>query len=223
MSQFEEYKKSLENYLMELDYLYSGDVVSSQEKSLVVKSQSLIFSPEVVAKALKEIYDYSIKNLNSNSTEIVIKREDFRDVRDLYQKLGFSPTSMFFSKNSDSSLHLSGVNPLNIPNHITKSGLIPDYFQMQYKMGGMGHEVKCYYSPVIDDSVDDCHIYLVSKGIQSFVWILQNMTYSINRGFSSNEHLIRFPIYNCDFQSIRIRVVNTQKIREKKISQILDL
>lgn len=219
MSQFEEYKKSLENYLINIDYLYSGDVISSQEKSLVTKIQKLNFAPEVVIKALKDIYDHSIKNLISKSPEIVVNRQDFVDVRDLYTRLGFSPTSLFLSKNSLSFQNHS----IQSSKQKIKSEFIPEYFQMQYKMGGSGNTVNCYYSPVIDDSLDDCHIYFVDKGIQSFVWILQNMTYSINRGFSSNEHLIKYPIYECDFQSIRIRVVDTQKIREKKISQILDL
>ena len=51
---------------------------------------------------------------------------------------------------------------------------------------------------------------------------LQNMNYSINRSFSSNEHTVKIPIYNCDFDSYRIRVVNTQKLREDKINLILN-
>lgn len=219
---FEEYKNSIESHLINLDYLYSGDVVSSQEKSILVKTQSLNCSTEVISKTLGEIYEYSIKNLISKPNEIVIDSRDFTDINDLYLKLGFYPTSIIFSKKSNYSLLNGNLHLVsNTSQFPPKYYLIPDYFQMKYTTLGMGHVVKCYYSPIIDDSEDDCHIYFINGGIQSFVWILQNMSYNINRGFSSNEHLIRFPIYDCDFQSTRIRVVDAQKIREKKISQIL--
>jgi hypothetical protein len=48
------------------------------------------------------------------------------------------------------------------------------------------------------------------------------MDYSITKGFSSNEHSIKSPIYDCDFEVYKIRVVNTQKLREDKINSILN-
>jgi hypothetical protein len=85
-----------------------------------------------------------------------------------------------------------------------------------------GKEVSAYYSPLISDDVDDCHFYLIDRPIQSMVWSLQNMNYSVNKGFSSNEHVIKIPIYNCDYESYKIRVVNTQKLRNDKINLILN-
>jgi hypothetical protein len=75
---------------------------------------------------------------------------------------------------------------------------------------------------VILDEVDDCHFYLVDKPIQSMVWSLQNMIYDIEFNYKSNSHMIKLPIYDCDFISYKIRVVDTQKLRNDKINSILN-
>ena len=84
-----------------------------------------------------------------------------------------------------------------------------------------GLEVSAFYSPMIKDTDDDCHFYLIDKPIQSMVWSLQNMTYDMNRGFSSNDHCIKLPVYDCNYNAMKIRVINTQKLREEKINSIL--
>ena len=54
------------------------------------------------------------------------------------------------------------------------------------------------------------------------VWTLQNMNYSVSKGFSSNDHVIKIPIYNCDYEVYKIRVMDTQKLREDKINILLN-
>jgi hypothetical protein len=85
-----------------------------------------------------------------------------------------------------------------------------------------GREVSAYYSPLIEDSEDDCYFYLVDKPIQSMVWSLQNMNYKIVENNYQFEHIVSFPIYHCDYNVYKIRVVNTQKIREEKINTLLN-
>jgi hypothetical protein len=55
------------------------------------------------------------------------------------------------------------------------------------------------------------------------VWALQNMEYQIidlNNGLY--EHIVNVPVYNCNYNSYKIRVIDTQKIREEKINTLLD-
>ena len=124
---------------------------------------------------------------------------------------------LFFSNKSNKNLSLGHT----IVDTRDSKLFLPDYFARKFRLMSSGVEVSSFYSPLIKDSEDDCHFYLVDKPIQSMVWSLQNMTYDINKGFSSNLHSIKLPIYNCDYSSLRIRVINTQKLREEKINSIL--
>jgi hypothetical protein len=211
---FTEYKEMLEKELSHLSYLYSGDIISSKERRIVTRSTNSEFSVDIINKSLIEIYQDSVNNLFRQSEEIVVHRKDFKDIRDLLNKANFIPENLFYSNNS-----YNIINQYNISQTFrTTTGNLPHYFHKAF----LSSQVSGYHCPNIEDEPDDCHIYLSDKPIQSFVWILQNMEYKINRGFSGNEHMINFKVYECDFKSIMIRIVDTQSQREKKINQILN-
>ena len=218
MNEFDTHKKTLEDFLQSIDFIYSGDVISSTEKKIVEKIKHSSFSASLFRKLVIEIYDYSIQNMFSKSKEIVIHRNSFKDIYELMDRLQINPKLIFYSTNSNLNLQL-GSHILEEEDGHT---YLPTYFNRRFKLMSYNREVSAYYCPSILDNVDDCHFYLVDRPIQSMVWSLQNMDYSITKGFSSNEHSIKSPIYDCDFEVYKIRVVNTQKLREDKINSILN-
>lgn len=214
---FENFKKSLEDYLQSIEFIYSGDVINSIDKTFTKKIKHTSFSAEFMKEVMVDIYNYSLKKMLEDSKEIVIHRNNFTDVYSIINELSFNPKLLFFSKNSNKNLNL-GHSYLDKDD--TKL-FLPSYFTRKFKLMSYGVEVSAFYSPLVKDTDDDCHFYLIDKPIQSMVWSLQNMSYDINKGFSSNDHTIKLPIYNCDYSSLRVRVINTQKLREEKINSIL--
>jgi hypothetical protein len=219
MNEFHKHKKTLEDFLQSIDFIYSGDIITSTDKKVVEKFKHSSFSASLFRKLMIEIYNYSIQNMFDKSKEIIVHRNSFSDIHDLMDRLKIDPKIIFYSTNSNLNLQLGGhlVEPED-----DGHSYLPNYFTRRFKIMAYNREVSAYYSPLIEDDLDDCHFYLVDRPIQSMVWSLQNMDYSITKGFSSNEHSIKSPIYDCDFEVYKIRVVNTQKLREDKINSILN-
>jgi hypothetical protein len=216
MNNFDNYKKSLENFLQSIDFIYSGDVINSVDKKYVNKLKNSSFSAQLFREMMIDIYNYSFEKMFEKSKEIIIHSSSFSDIYELIDKIPINPKILFYSTNSEMNLGLGS--------HLEDDGHIylPSYFTRRFKLMSYGKEVSSYYSPLILDEVDDCHFYLVDKPIQSMVWSLQNMNYSVNKVVSSNEHLIEIPVYNCDYEVYKVRVVNTQKFRNDKINSILN-
>lgn len=219
MADFYQHKKTLEDFLQSVNFIYSGDVLSSSEITLTENLKHSSFSAVLFRKVMIEIYKKSISSMMIKSKEIIIHRNSFDDIYDFFKKLPFKTEILFYSNNSNLNLNLgSSVLELDNDGH----GYLPNYFTRRFKMMSQNTDVSAYYCPIIDDSEDDCHFYVVNKPIQSMVWALQNMTYSINKSNSLNEHIINIPIYDCDFVSYKVRVVNTEKLRNDKINSILN-
>ena len=216
---FDNFKKSLEDYLQTIEFIYSGDVINSIDKTYAKKLKHLSFSAEFMKDVMVDVYNYSFKKMIENSKEIVIDRNNFTDIYSLISELSLNPKILFFSNHSNKNLNLTNRN-LNSVSSDNKL-FLPDYFTRKYLLMAHGLEVSAFYSPMIKDTDDDCHFYLIDKPIQSMVWSLQNMTYDMNRGFSSNDHCIKLPVYDCNYNAMKIRVINTQKLREEKINSIL--
>lgn len=210
------FKKSLEDYLQNIEFIYAGDVINSVDKLFTKKLKHTSFSAEFMKEVIVVIYNHSFQKMFENCKEIVVHRSNFIDIHNFIQSLPQKNTLLFYSNNSNKNLQLGGSQ---LPKG--KDLFLPQYFNRKFKIMSYGVEVSAFYSPFIKDSVDDCHFYLVDRPIQSLVWTLQNMTYEISKGFSSNDHIIKLPIYNCDFEATRVRVINTQKLREEKINSIL--
>jgi len=216
MNNFDNYKKGLENFLQSIDFIYSGDVINSVDKKYVNKLKNSSFSAQLFREMMIDIYNYSFEKMFEKSKEIIIHSSSFSDIYELIDKIPINPKILFYSTNSQMNLGLGS--------HLEDDGHIylPSYFTRRFKLMSYDKEVSSYYSPLILDEVDDCHFYLVDKPIQSMVWSLQNMNYSVNKVVSSNEHLIEIPVYNCDYEVYKVRVVNTQKFRNDKINSILN-
>lgn len=214
MNKFEEYKNELENSLIRVSYLYSGDVISSVQRIKSFRTNYSEFSYEMVNSTVDEIYKESIKSVIEKSvSELNISRDMINSFDDVMNRLPFSPKYFIFSKNS--SYIISTWR--GFPKNNNFKPLLADHFKSSIDFGNL----QGWYSPEIVDDGDELTLYFFDGGIQSFVWILQNMVYTINRTFSKYEHIINYPIYDCKFNSVKVKIVNTQKIRDKKIDQIL--
>lgn len=214
---FDNFKKSLEDFLQTIEFIYAGDVISSVDKSYSKKLKHLSFSAEFMKEIMIDVYNQSFKKMIENSKEIVIDRNNFTDIHNLINELSLNPKILFFSSHSNKNLNL-GHSTLDKSDDKL---FLPHYFTRKFKLMAYGTDVSAFISPLIEDTEDDCHFYLIDKPIQSMVWSLQNMTYDMNRGFSSNDHFIKLPVYDCDYNAVKIRVINTQKLREEKINSIL--
>jgi hypothetical protein len=215
---FSYHKKQIEDYLINIDCLYSGDIIKSESlkfsKILNHKSHSSILISEIMVN----VYDCSFNKMIEKSKELVIHRNKFNDVYDLMNDYSLNPKILFYSKNSNLNLNLGG----HLIEGSGDKGYLPDYFMRRFKLMSFGREVSAYYSPLIEDSQYDCIFYLVDRPIQSMVWSLQNMEYNIIQNKNDYTHQINLPIYNCDYEVYKIRVVDTEKIREEKINTLLD-
>lgn len=214
MNKFEEYKNELENCLIGVSYLYSGDINSSSQKTKSFKTSYPEFSHEMVNTVVDEIYKESIGSVIEKSvSEVNISRDMINSFDDVIGRLPFSPKYFIFSKNSSSIISTWGgfakTNNFKLK--------LAEHFKYSIDLG----KLRGWYSPEIVDDDDELTFYFFDDRIQSFVWILQNMTYNINRTFSKYEHIITYPIYDCKFNSVKVKIVNTQKIRDKKIDLIL--
>ncbi len=215
---FSDYKKQLEDYLINIDFIFSGDIISSEEFKFSKKIKHKNISSTFISDIMVDIYNWSFKRMIDNSKELVIHRSKFNDIYDLMEDYSLNPKILFYSKNSNLNLNLGGY----LIDGSGDKGYLPDYFMRRFKLMSFGREVSAYYSPLIEDSEDDCYFYLVDKPIQSMVWSLQNMNYKIVENNYQFEHIVSFPIYHCDYNVYKIRVVNTQKIREEKINTLLN-
>lgn len=217
MESFDKYVKTLDDFLVNIDFIYSGDVINSTNRKFYEKINHSSFSSSLIRNIMIEIYESSVKKMIEESEEIIVHRNSFLDIHELMDRIPINTKILFYSNNSNLNL--------NLGSHIMcdkEDGFLPSYFIRRFKLMSHNREVSAYYCPEINDDLDDCHFYLVDKPIQSMVWALQNLDYKINKGFSTNEHIVTIPFYNCNFKSYRVKVVNTQKLRNDKINSILD-
>jgi hypothetical protein len=218
MNDFEYHKTTLENFLQKVDFIYSGDVISSVEMKFNRSLNHNSFSASFIKEIIIDVYKKSFNKMIEKSEEIIVNRNSFHDIYDFMDSIPLIPKILFYSKNSNLNLKLGS----HLLEEEDGKGYLPNYFNRRFKFLSYGKEVSAYYSPKIEDDIDDCHFYLVDKPIQSMVWSLQNMIYDIEFGPISNNHMIKLPIYDCDFMAYKIRVVDTQKLRNNKINLILN-
>ncbi len=212
MIEFDEYKKTIENSICQYKYLYDGDVISSNDHKYSLDLTHSIISPSLYIECINDIYTKSIDSLFSRCIEVVITYNG-SNFNNYLSKIGdnnFKPSSIFCSKNGLSMFgYLSKIRS-KIPYNTD----IPHIARFN---GG-----NIYHSSQIVDDVDDVCIYLVDKSIQSLVYSIQNMDYSINRDGDVYRHTINYKFYNCDFKCYKINIKSISSLREYKINKLLD-
>lgn len=226
---FSEYKKTIEQNLMGITYLYDGDALSSIDKSYTEVKKNPLTSPKFIINTIVEIYNSSFNNMILKSKEIVIPEESILkgsifigNILDKIYNLGINPLYIFTSK--------KGLKLFNITKNIETNRPFPGYFYHIEKL--VGSKLSVYYSPLIEEPNDDIVLYITDKSFQSLVYSIQNMEYKIdsqseingNKPYNEIEwlHTLDYKLYDCDYNSYKIVIKNVSKIREDKINQILD-
>ena len=170
---FNEYKKTLESNLVSIDYLFSGDVISSVDMSYSELKMNKSTSPSLIINCFEKIYKESFDILKSKSSEIVITQESLTvgDVDQFISRVK-DMTSLdykyFFMSNKAFSY-------MGFVFHLDEKRSLPGYF---YRMTS-GNPVTFYFSPEIKDDDDTYIIYASDLPFQSLVYGIQNMDYSM--------------------------------------------
>ena len=103
---FSDYKKTLEDLLQNISFLYSGDVISSEDRTMTMDVKHNSFSPELMKNVLLDIYNDSITKIIENSEEVSISTSNLKDI---YQLMDMNTNSkyLFYSSNSNLNLNIS--------------------------------------------------------------------------------------------------------------------
>jgi hypothetical protein len=216
---FSEYKKTLEQNLMNISYLYNGDVISSIDSHYTEVKNSPLTSPSFIINSIINIYQESFDMMISKSKEFVIPLESLGDFRqevifDRINELGIKPVYIFCS---DKGKKLFGI---------TKSpgttSAFPSYF---YNIDKYPHiNLEIFYTPLIKED-DESILYVVDNSIQSLVYSIQNMDYKIEPNDESNtewKHTMIYNLYDCRFNSYKLSIRNVSRLRHDKINKILN-
>jgi hypothetical protein len=209
---FEEYKKTIEDNLINFTYLYDGDVIDSEIRYYEEIRNNNKVSPNFIIDCIKKIYDESIEIMfKRDCKEITIVKERFTGITDVVNKLNtkkFDPTYIFVSNNF-----------YDLPSSKDRKPF-PDYFYKQIIFTAFGYDV--YKTPLILDEKDDMSVYITNKSIQSLVYGIQNMEYNIECHKMGYKHTIKYNLYNCDYDVYKLNIKDLSKIRDEKINDILN-
>ena len=217
---FSEYKKTLEQNLMNISYLYNGDVISSIDSQYTEIKNSPLTSPSFIINSIVNIYQESFDIMISKSKEFVIPLESIGalgkqgNLFDRISELGIKPVYIFCS---DKSKKLFGI---------TKSpgttSAFPSYF---YNIDKYPHiNLEIFYTPLIKED-DESILYVVDNSIQSLVYSIQNMDYKIEPNDENNtewKHTMIYNLYDCRFNSYKLSIRNVSRLRHDKINKILN-
>lgn len=216
---FYEYKKVLEQNLMKVSYLYNGDVISSTDSQYTEIKNSPLTSPSFIINGIVNIYQESFNMVFSKSREFIIPIESInsKDINmfDKISELGIKPLYIFCS---DKSRKIFGISK-----NSNNTSAFPSYFYSIDKYIGMNVDV--FYSPLVVEDEDEMVLYVVDNSIQSLVYSIQNMDYTIEPIDDDNiewKHTINYNLYDCRFNSYKLSIREVSRIRNDKINKILN-
>lgn len=212
MESFLSYKKTLDNFFSNISYLYNGDAISSIDSSYSeIKEYSCLstkFIIDVISNIYKESYELmveksklvSISDKMLNEYLLKINWIDFfKEYCDITKNYIFCGEKM---KKHFKSLFTNQYK------------FLPDYFS------AIGDSA--YFNPYIIENEGDSIIYITDGGIQSLVYIIQNMDYEVEK-ISDTEwkHIMNYNLYNCDYNSCKLVIKDLIKLRNDKINSII--
>lgn len=170
----------------------------------------------------------SIDKLFLESKEVILPEESVgkylssaENFLDKLEEIGIKPHFIFVSIKSAKLFGLTYNNNQSKP--------FPNYFYEIERYTGINLDI--LICPNIIEEDGETILYTSTKPIQSLVYTLQNMDYDIiplddNIGkephLMSWSHQMNFNFYDCDFSANKIVIKNVSKIRNEKISKILD-
>lgn len=209
MDVFIKYKEKLEKELLDIDYLYSGDVkteypINHYEKYKIINNDEL--DKKFINEVILDIYEKSILQMMDIAIEFVSIDNKYSKVHSIIRENNINSNFVFVNKNGKKTiLNMSNVN-IKRYKHI-----LPRYFFKLYD------EANIYLCPFIKNVSYENDIFLVDKPIQSMVYILQNMRYEIDKVGDKWKHIIKYDLYDCDYTSYKIVLRDIQKYRNKQL------
>ena len=222
---FVEYKKTIELNVINCSFIYAGDVINSMNCSFQQIKNTPLTSPSFIRNCLIDIYNKSFQELVSRSKEFVIAEESLADdglyksdVLSKIRNLGIDTHYWFLSENK--SFQISTFS-----SQTDRS--MPYYFYESKKYDGLNIDVlQC---PLIVEDEGETIIYATDRPIQSLCYVIQNMDYIITKcdegvqdpHLMNWKHEIKYPFYNCDYNSYKIIIKNISQIRNQKINELL--
>ena len=218
---FSEYKKTLEQNLMNISYLYNGDVISSVDSQYTEIKNSPLTSPSFIINSITNIYQESFDMMISKSKEFVIPLESIGalgkqgNLFDRISELGIKPIYIFCSD--------KGKKLFGITKNTGTTSAFPSYF---YNIDKYPHiNLEIFYTPLIKDDDEESILYVVDNSIQSLVYSIQNMDYKIDANDNDNiewKHTMIYNLYDCRFNSYKLSIRNVSRLRHDKINKILN-
>lgn len=204
---------------MKVSYLYNGDVISSTDSQYTEIKNSPLTSPSFIINGIVNIYQESFNMVFSKSREFIIPIESInsKDINmfDKISELGIKPLYIFCS---DKSRKIFGISK-----NSNNTSAFPSYFYSIDKYIGMNVDV--FYSPLVVEDEDEMVLYVVDNSIQSLVYSIQNMDYTIEPIDDDNiewKHTINYNLYDCRFNSYKLSIREVSRIRNDKINKILN-
>ena len=223
---FSEYKKTLESNLINIPFLYAGDVINSSNYSYSEVRNIPLTSPSFIINCLIDIYDKSFKLMKSRSKDVILPAEIFFDTNTLNKNILYTLKELDIEHGY---IFTSGKNSMFFGNINTPSNRpFPHYF---YESKSFGNNIDILTSPLVDENESETVLFVSDKPIQSLVYSIQNMDYKItpddnNTGKEPHlmkwTHQIEYPLYNCDYLSYKIIIKNVSEIRNQKINELLN-
>ena len=225
---FEEYKKTLEKAMLRSAFLCSGDVVKLDKEIVYSEEKSNeMMSPDFIIKSFSEAYKETIRNFFSVDHKISVS-----NIKQNPNSSNWFPTeSLNKFKARFMIAPVSSYSKLSTIWDTEKGGPFPDYFYPVNRLSmfsWFNSPVNLYYSPqsgyynVPEETEDTYNFWVTDKPIQSMLWIIQNMDYQIDKSDYGWTHTMHLPIYQCQYESLNIRLRDIQKFRENIIGQIID-
>ncbi len=223
---FSDYKKTIESNLINISFLYSGDVIKSSEFTYSEVRNNPLISPSFIINCLINIYNKSFEEMMNKSEKIFLTEELF--FKNEKENKNFSQTLKELNICHD-YIFTSGKNSIFfVPCTIQPNKPFPNYF---YESKNFEPNVDVLISPLIEESESETVIFLTNKPIQSLVYSIQNMDYKVIPDKNNSEsfpnlmrwtHEIKYPFYYCDYKSIKLTIRDISSIRDKKISELFN-
>lgn len=182
------YKSILEKKIINLSYLYSGDVISSKPISITENINKDSIDIFFIIKSIDIINEKSLDCLISKADNIELNVDslNIEKIYSLLNKLNIRASYIFCSNSSLKYFDINNhYNSYSYLSHIKK-----------YK------DCFIHYSPYIKEDDDRPFFYVSDLPIQSLVYSIQNLNYKINQ----NIHTIDLTFYECDFLSYKVIV-----------------
>lgn len=174
--------------------------------------------------AIKDIYQKSFDIMIGKSKEIILAKDNLKTVESyssssvggLFEeiiKIRPIVRYIFCSKKSK--------DILGVYTSISDERSFPNYlYSIDKFVGNTSFEI--FESPLIKEIGSESILYTSTAPIQSIVYSIQNMEYTINKTSNTSwQHKISYNLYDCDYTSNKIIIKDISEIRDDKLKYLL--